>query len=160
MKPCFNRVNVPDRRYFPTLHGAISHKTTWRPLGGTVRTDAGRAQGKGMVREVAIDYHEVGQRIAARRRSLGLRQSQVCEACGINASYLSNIERAVSIPSLEVFMRICDALDTTPDTLLLGTSSRGDHGLRQELTEQLRGLNRKQLILLKSFVTWLGEQEL
>ena len=113
-----------------------------------------------MVREVAIDYHEVGQRIAARRRSLGLRQSQVCEDCGINASYLSNIARAVSIPSLEVFMRICDALDTTPDTLLLGTSSRGDHGLRQELTEQLRGLNRKQLILLKSFVTWLGEQEL
>ena len=35
-----------------------------------------------------------------------------------------------------------------------------DAQLRQDLTEQLRGLNRKQLILLKSFVTWLGEQEL
>ena len=63
---------------------------------------------------MAIDYHEVGQRIAARRRSLGLRQAQVCERCGINSSYLSNIERAVSIPSLEIFMRICDALDATP----------------------------------------------
>ena len=109
---------------------------------------------------MAIDYHEVGQRIAARRRSLGLRQAQVCERCGINSSYLSNIERAVSIPSLEIFMRICDALDATPDMLLLGTSSRGDNGLRQELTEQLRGLDRRQLILLKSFVTWLGEQPL
>ena len=109
---------------------------------------------------MAIDYHEVGQCIAARRRSLGLRQAQVCERCGINGSYLSNIERAVSIPSLEVFMRICEALDATPDMLLLGTFSRGDNGLRQEVSEQLRDLDRRQLILLKSFVTWLGEQEL
>lgn len=109
---------------------------------------------------MAIDYHEVGQRIAARRKALGLRQAQVCERCDINGNYLSNIERAVSVPSLEVFMRICDALDTTPDVLLLGTASRGDNGLRQEITEQLRGLDRKQLALVKSFVTWLREQEI
>ena len=102
---------------------------------------------------MAIDYHELGQRIAARRKALGLRQAQVCERCGINGNYLSNIERAVSIPSLEVLMRICAVLDTTPDALL-GTSSRGDNGLRQELTEQLRGLDRRQLALVKSFVTW------
>ena len=74
---------------------------------------------------MAIDYHELGQQIAARRKALGLRQAQVCERCGINGNYLSNIERAVSIPSLEVLMRICAVLDTTPDALLLGTSSRG-----------------------------------
>ena len=109
---------------------------------------------------MAIDYHEMGQRIAARRKALGLRQAQGCERCDINGNYLSNIERAVSIPSLEVLMRICTALDTTPDALLLGTSSRGDNGLRQELSEQLRGLDRKQLAMVKSFVTWLREQEL
>ena len=109
---------------------------------------------------MAIDYHEMGQRIAARRKALGLRQAQVCERCDINGNYLSNIERAVSIPSLEVLMRICTALDTTPDALLLGTSSRGDNGLRRELSEQLRGLDRKQLAMVKSFVTWLREQEL
>ena len=109
---------------------------------------------------MAIDYREMGQRIAARRKALGLRQAQVCERCDINGNYLSNIERAVSIPSLEVLMRICTALDTTPDALLLGTSSRGDNGLRQELSEQLRGLDRKQLAMVKSFVTWLREQEL
>ncbi len=106
-----------------------------------------------------VDYHEIGQRIAVRRRALGLRQSDVCERCGINNNYLSNIERAVSIPSLEVLMRICAALDTTPDALLLGTASRGDEGLRQEVAEQLRGLDRRQLALTKSFLTWLLEQE-
>lgn len=107
-----------------------------------------------------MDYHEIGQRIALRRKTLGLRQTEVCEQCDINSNYLSNIERAVSIPSLEVLMRICTALDTTPDVLLLGTSSRGDDGLRQEVTEMLRGLDRKQLALTKSFLTWLLEQDL
>ena len=109
---------------------------------------------------MAIDYHEIGQRIAARRTALGLRQVQVCEKCGINSNYLSNIERAVSIPSLEVFMRICDALDTTPDHLLLGTASGGGDGPRQEILEQLRGLDRRQLLLVKSFISWTQEQAL
>lgn len=107
-----------------------------------------------------MDYHEIGQRIALRRKALGLRQTEVCERCAINSNYLSNIERAVSIPSLEVFMRICTALDTTPDVLLLGTSSQGDDGLRQEVAEMLRGLDRKQLALTKSFLTWMLDQDL
>ena len=107
-----------------------------------------------------LDYRTIGSRIARRRKNLGLTQAKVAERCEISDQYLSNIERAVSIPSLEVFMRICNALDTTPDVLLLGTSSRGDNGLRQELTEQLRGLDRRQLALVKSFVSWLSEQGL
>ena len=63
---------------------------------------------------MAIDYQGVGHRMAIRRKQLGLRQVEVCERCGINSNYLSNIEWAVSIPSLEVFMRICAALETTP----------------------------------------------
>ena len=108
---------------------------------------------------MAIDYQGVGHRMAIRRKQLGLRQVEVCERCGINSNYLSNIERAVSIPSLEVFMRICAALETTPDLLLLGTASRGDDGLRQEVDQQVKGLDKQQLALAKSFLTWLMEQK-
>ena len=51
---------------------------------------------------MGLDYQQIGQRIAVRRRALGLRQTQVCERCDINSNYLSNIERARSIPSLAV----------------------------------------------------------
>ena len=51
-----------------------------------------------------LDYSEIGKRIARRRKELGLRQVQVCEKAGINDKYLSCIERATSIPSLEVVM--------------------------------------------------------
>ena len=45
-----------------------------------------------------IDYTEIGKRIARRRKELGLRQSQVSELADISDPYMSNIERAVSIP--------------------------------------------------------------
>ena len=60
-----------------------------------------------------LDYSEIGKRIARRRKELGLKQIEVCERAGINDKYLSCIERATSLPSLEVVMRLALALDTT-----------------------------------------------
>lgn len=106
-----------------------------------------------------LDYLEIGKRIARRRKELGLRQVQVCEMAGINDKYLSCIERATSIPSLEVVMKLAIALDTTPDEFLVGSLKNGDEGWRN-VAELLRTMNPKQLQLAKSFLLWLTEQKL
>ena len=62
-----------------------------------------------------LDYKEIGKRIARRRKELGLKQSEVEERADLSQKYLSNIERSISIPSIEVIMRLAVALDTTPD---------------------------------------------
>ena len=67
-----------------------------------------------------VDYIEVGKRIAARRRELGMKQWQAEQKAGLCDKYLSNIERAATILSVDVLMKLCSALDTTPDALLLG----------------------------------------
>ena len=67
-----------------------------------------------------LDYHEIGKRIARRRKQLGLKQSAVEEKADIGYKYLSSIERGISIPSIEVVMRLSLALDTTPDAFLVG----------------------------------------
>lgn len=54
---------------------------------------------------MTLDYSLIGKRIARRRKQLGLKQSEVEERAGIGDKYLSNIERAISIPSTEVIMR-------------------------------------------------------
>ena len=69
-----------------------------------------------------LDYKEIGKRIARRRKELGLKQSEVEERADLSQKYLSNIERSISIPSIEVIMRLAVALDTTPDEFLLGHS--------------------------------------
>ena len=107
---------------------------------------------------MALDYRTIGRRIAARRRALGLKQVQVCERCDINSNYLSNIERAKSIPSLEVFVRICQALDVTADELLAGTARREEPEAWKNVAEKLKGLNREQLELIDSFISWVAER--
>lgn len=106
-----------------------------------------------------LDYSDIGRRIARRRKELGLRQTQVCERAGINDKYLSCIERATSIPSLEVIMRLALALDTTPDEFLTG-SVRYEGDEWRDVAELMRGMNSKQLQLARSFLTWLSEQDL
>ena len=76
-----------------------------------------------------------------------------------NDKYLSCIERATSIPSLEVVMKLALALDTTPDTFLTG-SIRYESDEWRDIAELMRGMNAKQLDLAKNFLTWLSTQSI
>ena len=105
-----------------------------------------------------LDYKQIGQRIARRRKELGLKQVEVCDIAGINDKYLSCIERASSIPSLEVLMKLALALDTTPDEFLTGSVRYREDAWR-DIAELLRGMNQRQLVVAKSFLTWLASQE-
>lgn len=105
-----------------------------------------------------LDYSAIGKRVARRRRELHLTQAHVAELCDISIQHLSNIERAVSIPSTEVVMRLAAALDTTPDEFLVGTVSHDERW--RSVAELLRTMNARQLALAKSFLLWLTEQNI
>lgn len=106
-----------------------------------------------------IDYLEVGQRIARIRKSIGLTQFEVCEMCNLSDKYLSNIEKARSIPSVDVLMRICKALNTTPDALLLGVNRNENNTLINDTTELLKLLDEHQLSYANNFIKWLYENK-
>lgn len=106
-----------------------------------------------------LDYHEIGKRIARRRKELGLKQSEVEEKADLSQKYLSNIERSISIPSIEVIMRLAMALDTTPDEFLVGTFQPNDAEWKN-VSEQLRNMTPGQLSLARNFLTWLSQQNL
>ena len=105
------------------------------------------------------DYKKIGKRIARRRKELGLRQAEVCERVGFNDKYLSCIERATSIPSLEVIMKLAIVLDTTPDEFLVG-GLRYEERDWKEVAELMRNMNSAQLDLAKSFLEWLSNHKL
>ena len=107
-----------------------------------------------------IDYSVIGKRIAQRRKELGLKQSEVCELCNLSDKYLSVIECSKSIPSLEVLMKICIALDTTPDHLLIGSLMPSQSGLEYSITHKLSSLSKEQLTLVSSFIDWLSDKNI
>ena len=81
-----------------------------------------------------IDYQLMGARIAALRRERRWTQAQLAERSDLSNNYLSNIENNHSIPSLETLMKICLALEVTPDQLLMGTMPQEKDYLDTELS--------------------------
>lgn len=106
-----------------------------------------------------LDYTEIGKRIAQRRKALGLTQTEVSMRAGINDKYLSCIERAVSIPSLEVVIRLALALDTTTDEFLMGSIRHRSEQWR-DVAELLRNMNSVKLAFARKFLAWLAEQNI
>ena len=109
---------------------------------------------------MGLDYQMIGKRIAKRRKKLGLKQHKVEERADIGYGYLSSIERAVSIPSTEVIMRLAIALDTTPDEFLVGAVRYEDGEEWRSVAELLRGMEGRKLELARHFLQWLAGQEL
>lgn len=60
----------------------------------------------------------MGRRINAARKDLGLTSEKLSELCGINATYLRQIEAGFKVPSLPMFVLLCQKLKVTPSYLL------------------------------------------
>ena len=52
-----------------------------------------------------------GQRLKERRQLLGLSQGQLFEQTGITAAYISFIERGRANPTLDMMVKLADAVD-------------------------------------------------
>lgn len=80
---------------------------------------------------------EIGHRIRSRRQELGLTLRELAGKVGRTASFLSQIERGQSSPSIESLQRISDALDVPVFHFLLEADDRSPivrHHERLKLT--------------------------
>jgi transcriptional regulator with XRE-family HTH domain len=60
----------------------------------------------------------LSKNIKNKRYSLGLSQEKLAFLAGIDRTYMSEIERELANPSIEVLLRISNALDLFPQDLL------------------------------------------
>ena len=58
-----------------------------------------------------------GERIAARRDELGLKQYQVAEQIGVTKTTMSKYENNVNIPNADILARLASVLRTSADYL-------------------------------------------
>lgn len=63
----------------------------------------------------------IGSRLRGMRKSGHRTQDDVSSAIGLTTEAYARIERGLSLPSFPTLMRLCVALDTRPDLLLLDT---------------------------------------
>lgn len=72
--------------------------------------------------EPIIDYKRMGQRLKEQREAHGLTQGQLAERVGCTDGFVSQVERAVSNPSLEFLVRVSMLYQVPVDYLLLDST--------------------------------------
>ena len=85
-----------------------------------------------------INYQYIGQRIRQERLRHRLSQEHLAELTGASPQYISHIETARKKASLEMILKIANALDVSVDQLiadnLTGSQYKGDAELSQLFT--------------------------
>ena len=102
-----------------------------------------------------IDYSIIAKRMASRRAELRITQSELADKTGLTPKYISNIETSHSIPSIETVMKICSALDVTPDYLLLGIATEKELAKLEELNRMLKSCNDIQLSKIHEYIEFV-----
>jgi transcriptional regulator with XRE-family HTH domain len=93
----------------------------------------------------------LGQRVRARRRTLGLTLRQLSERTGTSVPFLSQVENGVGTPSLTTLFTLARELGTAPEVLLAGsvhdevTLVRNGEGQRFTVSDAPSSAVRRQI---------------
>lgn len=85
----------------------------------------------------------VGARLRAARKSAGITQSRLAEACGRTVEAISNIERGISLPPLDVLDLAAEALGVTLADLVEAPHGQGNVQERAVLEAEGRAVLAK-----------------
>ena len=87
---------------------------------------------------------EVGIKLREARKQKGFTQQMLAEAVDVSEMYISQIERGMKMPSLNIFIKIITVLDISSDFVLRDALPSGRDFVYDEVTELLEGLSPKQ----------------
>lgn len=104
---------------------------------------------------MVVDYALVGKRLAELRKSKKITQEKLAEMTNLANNYISNIENNRSIPSLETLVKLCDALEVTPNDILLGVSVNSNQYMHDELQNKINQCTPKEKRLIEGFISLL-----
>lgn len=86
----------------------------------------------------------LGKRIRESRIKKGYTQHYLAERADVGVVYISEIERGIKMPSLNIFIKLIDALDVSADYILRDEISAGKEHICMEITEKLLALTPSQ----------------
>lgn len=93
---------------------------------------------------MSVDYQLIGRRIKQARKSNGITQEQLAERLDVSVGYISQMERGITKPNLEMLCGVCGVLNYDLGTLLTGCSTGQSSYLSDELYERCQTLSEQQ----------------
>ena len=99
-----------------------------------------------------MDKEGLGKRINEARKMQNLTGEKLAELCNINATYLRQIEGGAKVPSLPVFVSLCENLKVSPNYLLKDTLTENEYSGIRELAQLLDTATPEQLRLITAMI--------
>ena len=88
---------------------------------------------------MGLNYKHIGRRIREERIRTGMSQEKLAELADSSPQYISHIENARKKSSLEMIVRIANALDVSVDQLLSENLSGSQYKCDAELSRLISG---------------------
>lgn len=92
-----------------------------------------------------MDRIAFGKRLHENRIKQGLSSRQLAQKVNISQIHINEIERGNKTPSLETFIKICNALKITSDSILIDNLSVSHDLLCDEVSEKVKRLSIKNV---------------
>ena len=97
---------------------------------------------------MSVDYKAIGQRIKEKRKILKRTQESMAETLDVSVGYISQIERGVSKPNLEMLSDVSAFLSCDISELITGTAPKQDNYLGADFELRLKSLSKFQKKIL------------
>jgi len=98
----------------------------------------------------------MGQRIAARRKSLKLTQEELAEKIGVSTQMISNLELGKKAIRPENLAKVCEVLELSADFVLTGTDTRT---AVDAVAEKLVHLTRDELQMVSDMIDYMNKKK-
>lgn len=99
-----------------------------------------------------MNYKELGQRIKTARNRLNITQEQLAEKVSLSAIHISHIESGSTKPSIESLINVCNALNVTPDFVLLDSIYNSKEYIKDEIAILLQSASADDMQLIKKLI--------
>ena len=105
-----------------------------------------------------LNLKEIGNRIKKYRKQKGFTQAQLAEIIDISI-HMSHLETGSVAMSLECMIKVCNALEVSPDDLLIGEFELNNNATIKQLAEITKNLSSDENKLLIDFALLLEKNK-
>jgi len=102
---------------------------------------------------------DLGRRIAAQRRAVGLTQEELAERAGVNVKTIQGAEQGRTEPELRTLTLMAKALGTSLDNLVPGASASSPEAIIKRVVAELYELSQPTLEHLAAVVHALAKKK-
>lgn len=100
--------------------------------------------------DIELNYQLIGKRLRTFRKNKHLTQEKIAELTDLSPQHISGIERGTAPLSLPALVRLCNALEITPDQVLTDSLKAAAPIYLKDVAETFADCSSDELFLMLS----------